>query len=143
MKIPVFSSKAAIRDYNKKLMNFQEIQARIRPSMEEEAQQAQPSLSSYLMQSGMPASFSVKSSLAKRMGVHNYTGSPEQDNALMMGMQGMDASKQQKKQFDTDTKFKEKEFGLKEKELGIKEKELETSKTPTAEEIASSLISKI
>ena len=145
MKKSIYSARSAIRDYNKKFIDFQDIQARIRPpQLEQEQQTPQESLDTYLMGQGKPASFSVKSSLAREMGVSNYIGSPEQNNSLMMGLQGRDMNKQANEKITNESNFKEKEFGLKEKELDLKKEEMITnSKVPTADEVAQTLLSKI
>jgi hypothetical protein len=144
--IPIFSAKKAIRDFNKNMIGFEEIQSRMRANQppQQEMPQAEPqiSLDQMLMSQGLPATLSVKMAQANKLGLKNYNGSVDHDNLIMNTMNSRAVNKQATDQVNNDNNFKDREFGLKEKELGIKEKELEANKF-TADDVADSLISKI
>ena len=141
-KYSVFDSEAAIADYNKKLLGFNEIKQRmIKPEVIPMEQQG-PNLDVWLGQNGKPSTFAGKMSLAKSMGMSDYTGKPEQDQVLMQMAQGSTDRQANENQMKNDNTYKDKEFALKEKELGLKEKQIESSKAPSADDIANSLMSK-
>lgn len=144
MKYPVIDSSSAIKKFNKNVLGFQEIQSRLRPQEQPQLMTSEKplSLNDYLIQEGKPATFSVKMAIAKQVGMPGYVGTPEQDQAILVGIQGLNQKKADRQKFETETSLKNKEFGLKEKELGIKEKEIGALKPPTADEIAGSIVNR-
>jgi hypothetical protein len=77
------------------------------------------------------------------MGMSNYTGTKEQDQALYNALQVQGQNKAVKSQSDFETTNKDREFKLKEKELGLKQEQMKASKMPTSDDIASSLLKTI
>lgn len=147
-KVAVYSAKKAVTDYNKKLIQFNEVLGRMRTPeermmMQQNQEAPQMTLDTYLMSTGMPASFAAKAGVAKQLGMPNYTGGPEQDNSLLMALQGKTMNDQTKEAADKEHSYKTQEMGLKEQELGLKQKEIESNRQPSSEEIAQSLMSKI
>lgn len=139
---PVIDNESATLDYAKKLMGFQEILGRLRVPQQAQETIAGSPLDSALMQQGQPTHFATKLGHARKLGMNNYTGTPEQDGQLAIGLDLQLKNDQGRRQQELDSKKSEREFGLKEKELKIKEQELSATKTPTADEIASAIISK-
>ena len=143
-KVAVHTAEKAIHKYNENLAGLAEIQGRIRPPkiQEEMTGEVRPTLNQFLAQNGQPNSFSYKLALAKKAGINNYSGAREHDDMILGMVDSQNQRKQEDKRSEQDSKYKEKEFGLKERELGIKEKQIENSKTPNADDIASSILSK-
>lgn len=142
--IAVFSAKKAIKDYNEKMAGFNDIQSRMRiPSQEQKMEvPMQASLDTHMMQNGMPAQFSVKNAMAKKMGISNYIGTPEQNNMIMMGMQGQAQNKMSENAQKSEQEGRDREHSLKEREFSLREQEVAGNKQPSADEIAESLVSK-
>jgi predicted NodU family carbamoyl transferase len=149
-KIIVHTAEKAIKDYNKKLQSFSEIQQKIRPPMQKLDQPIQLTLDAYLRQQGQPSTFSIKAALAKQMGMAHYTGSPDQDNSLLMSVQGRDVNNSNRQALAKDDENREKELGIKDKEIGLKKQEMKSQKeqnkpqpAPTASQIAEEIINKL
>jgi len=140
-KVAVFSAKKAIRKHNENMTNFNEIQSRLNTS-QKVIQPFQMNLSAFMAQEGMPNNFSNKLALASKFGIPNYTGKPEQDEYIINVLMGQGQKKAGQEQMNNDKQLKDKEFGFKEKELALKNKQLETSKPPTADDVANSILSK-
>lgn len=142
---PVIDSESATRDYNKKVVGFQEILARVRqPIQQQQVQGEQPiSLNDHLMSQGEPTYFTRRSAIAKSMGMSNYTGTKEQDQALANALQMKGQRDSESAKSNTENKKNDREYSLKKKELGLKEKQLEASKMPSSDEIANSLLKTI
>lgn len=141
---PVFTAKSAVRDYNKKAKGFQDIVGRMRVNQTEampaEEAELKPTLDVMLNKAGFPATFAVKSSLARSFGMHNYSGTKEQDDSLMMSLQAKLEHEANEKTAKDGQEKEKREHSYKERELGLREKELAQKNAPTADDIADSLI---
>lgn len=142
---PVIDAKSAIKNHNKNAEGFKSIEARMAqaqlnklPIQADET----PTLDDFLAQNSLPQTFAVKSALAKKIGMDNYTGKPQQDRQIMMAMESINARESEEKGKENEGKDRDREFGLKEKELSLKEKEIESKKMPGANEIADQLMNK-
>jgi hypothetical protein len=142
---PVINADSAISDYNKKYQDFHEnILPRLNVNkLTPQQEVAQPTLNDHLLSQGEPNYFSRRQAIAKGMGMSNYTGTKEQDQALYNALQVQGQNKAVKSQSDFETTNKDREFKLKEKELGLKQEQMKASKMPTSDDIASSLLKTI
>jgi hypothetical protein len=142
---PVIDAKSAISQHNKNTEGFREIENRMSQARINKLpmpSDGQPTLADYLASNSLPNTFSIKAALAKKIGMPNYTGKPEQDKQIMGALTNLDAKQNETKGKEQESNYKDKEFALKEKELSIKEKEAENKKGPDADAIASSIMSK-
>lgn len=138
---PVLDAQSAIHDYNKKLGAFQEIQSRlIKPIKLQVSEQPGMTLETMLQQNGHLATPAAKMALARKMGMSNYFGTPEQDKQLMAAYQGQAQKQGEQAKLSSENDSKQKEFGLKERELSLKEQEMKSNKPPSADEVAQSLL---
>lgn len=143
-KYPVIDAQSAIKDYNKKLSGFKDIQSRMNPinlNNLEEAEEGE-TLDDFLRSNSLPNTFSTKASLAAKIGMNDYMGKPEQDKQIMKALSSINEKESETGEKKKETENKDREFGLKEKELSLKEKEIEAKKMPGADEIANSLMNK-
>lgn len=141
---PVIDAKSAIKNHNKQLEGMKVIEARMNPidiNKSEPVEQGD-TLEDFLAENSLPNTFSIKASLASKIGMSGYSGKPEQDRQILKAMTKINEKESESKGKENDDKYKEREFGLKEKELSIKEKEAENKKGPDADAIASSLMNK-
>jgi len=141
---PVIDAQSAIKNHNKQMEGMKSIEARMNPIKLEELPptEGEATLDDYLAANGMPNSFSIKASLAAKVGISNYSGTPAQDKMIMKALDMMNTKETEKGNMDNENKNKDREFGLKEKELSLKEKEIEGKKMPDASSIADQLMSK-
>lgn len=143
-KIPVFTASKAIKDYNEKVIGFQDILSRLRPQFAEPVMPMQDtqSLESIMIRSGLPSTFSSKSSLAKQFGMPNYFGTTEQDAQLAQMLQARGERMNSEQSVSTEKMNREQDLKMKDREFSLKEKELESKIQPTADEIADSILTK-
>jgi hypothetical protein len=142
---PVIDAKSAIKNHNKQLEGFKGIEARMAQAQVNRMpmpSDGQPTLDDFLAQNSLPQTFAVKSALAKKVGINDYVGKPEQDKQIMMAMESINAKETEAKGKESEDKNKDREFGLKEKELSLKEKEIEAKKMPDASSIADQIMNK-
>jgi hypothetical protein len=145
MKKSIYTAKSAVKDYNKKLLGFNNIINRLRRPEEEMEEMEDPTmtLEAQLASMGRPSNFASKLALANSIGFKGYNGTPEQDRLLMGAIQGKTANEERKSTTEMDNKYKDQEFGLKNKELDLKKEEIAGKKQASPDEIAQSLISNI
>jgi hypothetical protein len=150
MKKAIFTAQKALDNHTKNYVGFMNHSMRIKqrdenlnPLQSPTPQTPTEVLDALMVQSGLSTSLSAKLALAGKLGVHNYTGTPTQDNILISGLQSQttgkqaeEAKKSEETRTNTDNEFKN-------RELTLKEKQLEMQKAPTADEIAQSLMSNL
>lgn len=142
----VHSAKKAIGDLNDKYKQMQEWQGGmdrqvVRRTLKAQ-QQASPDLQSHLTQNAMPASFSVRTAMAKKLGIDGYLGTPEQDSLIMLAITNRGQKENEQQRTGLEMAHRDREFGLKEKELELKREQALASKAPTADEVADAIINK-
>lgn len=144
----IHSGKKAMRDFNKKVLAFADIEAGMQRQLERKnmPKEEEIGLDHALVAQGLPVQYSVKRALAKSFGI-DYTGTKEQDSILMAGLQGRiikeeaeKNSKGEQEKAEREHSYKEKEHGLKEREISLKEQETENNKPASAKEIASEIL---
>lgn len=141
----IHTAKKAKRDFLDKVARFAEIEARMQRQKEKKElpeMPIEPGLDHHLVGQGLPAHFSVKNAIAKQMGIHNYTGTKEQDSLIMAGIQGRAMKEESESTKGMEKEKSEREHSFKEKELALKEKEMENrqKEVPNADDIAQSLL---
>ena len=141
---PVIDAQSAIKNHNKQAEGMKGIEARMNQidiNKLEPAKEGE-SLVDFLSENSLPNTFSVKASLAAKIGMSGYSGKPEQDRQILKAMTKINEKESESKGKENEGKDREREFGLKERELSIKEKEAENKKGPDADAIASSIMNK-